>query len=91
MHLTDDPAGPVEYGPVLMVQGRYQVVALKTAPSELTDDPVAYAVLTTAGGLVRRELSLDDAKRWAAELAEAEQDPEQARPTPPHAPRKRRR
>lgn len=91
MYLTDDPAGPVEYGPVLMVQGRYQVVALKTAPAELADDPVGYAVLTSAGGLVRRELSLEDAKRWATELADTEREPENVRPAPPNTPRKRRR
>ncbi|MEJ1097922.1 MULTISPECIES: hypothetical protein [unclassified Pseudoxanthomonas] len=91
MYLTDDPAGPVEYGPVLMVQGRYQVVELKAAPSALADDPIGYAVITSAGGLVRRELTLNDAKRWATELAEADREPEQVRPTPTTAARKRRR
>lgn len=91
MHSIDDPAGPVEYGPVLLVQGRYQVVAVMTAPAALADDPVGYAVLTSAGGLVRRELSLDDAKRWATELAETEREPEPLRPAPPATTRKRRR
>jgi hypothetical protein len=91
MYANDDPAGPVEYGPVLMVQGRYQVVAVMTAPAALADDPVGYAVLTSAGGLVRRELTLDDAKRWATELAETEREPQSPRPTPPATSRKRRR
>jgi hypothetical protein len=90
MHSTDDAAGPGEYGPVLMVQGRYHVVAVQTAPSTLADDPMGYAVLTSAGGLVRRELSLDDAKRWARELAEADQEPEVLPPTPSKPHRRRR-
>ena len=80
MHSSDDAAGLGEYGPVLMVQGRYHVVAVQT------DDPMGYAVITSAGGLVRRELSLDDAKRWARELAEADQEPEvlASAPSKPH-------
>lgn len=85
-----DAAGSAEYGPVLMVQGRYQVVALNSAAAGLPDDPLGYAVLTSAGGLVRRELSLDDAKRWARELAEADMEMEYTSSVSSKAPRKRR-
>lgn len=85
-----DAAESAEYGPVLMVQGRYQVVALKPATSVLADDPLGYAVLTSTGGVVRRELSLDGAKRWAKELAEADLETEYISPVPSKVHRTRR-
>lgn len=100
MYSTDDAAGSVEYGPVLMVQGRYQVVALKVAAPSPPDSPIGYAVLNSAGGLVRRELSLEAAQRWATDLAEKELaergltdtgQPDYVPPAPPSTQRKRRR
>lgn len=89
MYTADDTARPAEYGPILMVQGRYHVVAVKRASP--ADDPVGYAVLTSAGGLVRHELTLDDAKQWAQKLAELDQEPSDTRPAPPRERRSKRR
>lgn len=93
MHPSDHAISPADYGPILMVHGHYRVVALKPSSDDHGDGPAGYAVVTSAGGLVRRELALDDAKQWAQKLAETEQGvaPPDSAPAPAPARTRRKR
>lgn len=92
MHPSDHAISSADYGPILMMHGRYHVVALMPSSDDRREGPVGYAVITSAGGLVRRELTLDDAKQWAQKLAETEQEiaPPDPTPAPARSRRKRR-
>jgi glutaredoxin-related protein len=80
-----------EYSYPILSKGRYQVVALTSNEEYDPDDVDAYAVVTTSGARIRQVLTLDDARSWMEQLAEAEGIGQPALQQPKPRPRRPRR